>query len=62
MVEEVGGLFPLGDAESLARELVRKAPADQAGMEKRLLQCFSDDAARAAFRALPLLRAWQINA
>lgn len=62
VVEEVGGLFPLGDAESLAHELLRQTPANEAGMEKRLLQCFSDDAARAAFRALPLLRAWQINA
>ena len=61
VIEGLGGLFPLGDAAALARELVARGQADRPALERRLRERFSDDAARAAFRALPLLRAWQIN-
>jgi len=40
---------------------VARGQADRPALERRLRERFSDDAARAAFRALPLLRAWQIN-
>lgn len=59
VVDGAGGLFPLGDARSLAGEL---AKARRAGEEQRLQQCFSDDAARIAFKGLPLLRAWLVKA
>ena len=61
VVEGVGGLFPLGDAPALARELVARVRADRPELERRLRERFSDEAARAAFRALPLLRTWQVN-
>lgn len=61
VVEGVGGLFPLGDAPALARELVARVQADRPELERRLRERFSDEAARAAFRALPLLRTWQVN-
>ncbi|MCC6076397.1 glycosyltransferase [Pseudomonas sp. GCM10022188] len=61
VVEGLGGLFPLGDAPALARELVARVRADRPELERRLRERFSDEAARAAFRALPLLRTWQVN-
>ena len=60
VIEGVGGLFPLGDAAALAVALVRQAEVQdpqtlRQEMLGRLQQCFSDQAVRQRFWALPLL-------
>jgi len=62
VVEGVGVLFPLGDAEQLARALTHMAGLDAAqrqacieSMTRRLDERFSDEAVRAAFWRLPMV-------
>jgi glycosyltransferase involved in cell wall biosynthesis len=60
VIEGVGGLFPLGNAAALAETLVRQAQIQDLRtlhqeMLARLQQCFSDQAVRQRFWALPLL-------
>ena len=61
VVAGVGGLFPLGDAAELARQLVRQAnererlPECRARMAARLRQRFTDEAVRERFWALPMV-------
>jgi glycosyltransferase involved in cell wall biosynthesis len=60
VIASVGGLFPLGDAAALAEALVRQAQVQdlqalRQEMLARLQQCFSDQAVRQRFWALPLL-------
>lgn len=62
VVDGIGRLFPLGDADSLARRLIEQARAGANSnalsqkMRERLALLFSDDAACKLFWSLPLQR------
>jgi glycosyltransferase involved in cell wall biosynthesis len=60
VVRGLGELFPFGDADALAECLVNSARRDvsedySSRVERRLRECFSDQAGRAAFWQLPFV-------